>query len=47
MASIVLIFSGLASIPPARNQETKELARSDPEHTFLWVQLGACNTPCL
>jgi hypothetical protein len=32
IASIVLIFSGLASIP---RYETKEIARGDPEHTFI------------
>jgi hypothetical protein len=40
MALIVLFF-WVGLNPPARNQETKELARSVPEHTFLRVQLGA------
>jgi hypothetical protein len=31
---------------PVGNQETKQLACSDPEYTFVWIQLGTgCSQP--
>ena len=39
MSSIALIFFGIDLDSLVRYHESKELPGSDPEYTFLWVQL--------